>query len=236
MIVSRLRRFIYVRTIKTASSSLEMALAKICGPDDTITPLNPLTEEPWKRERDYRGPQHIDLPLRGWTLGNLHMRLRGNRPVFYNHMPARAIRRAVGEATWSSYMTFSVDRNPWDRLVSHYFWRTRDEVRELRRETGPRPTLAQYVRSLDPAEISNWGRYAVGDRPIVKRVLRFEHLEAELTELIESMGWPPLDPLPMAKRATRPPGSHYRDLLTASDRSFIAAACAREIALLGYRF
>ena len=86
MIVSHHCQFIYVRTIKTASSSLEMALAKLCGPSDIITPLDTTRVELGSR-RGYPGPQHTDLPLVAWTKGNYYMKLRGRAPEYYNHMP-----------------------------------------------------------------------------------------------------------------------------------------------------
>ena len=37
MIISHRHRFIFVRTEKTAGSSVEQALAELCGPEDVIT-------------------------------------------------------------------------------------------------------------------------------------------------------------------------------------------------------
>jgi hypothetical protein len=39
MIVSYLHKFIFIRTKKTAGTTVEMTLAPACGPDDIITPL-----------------------------------------------------------------------------------------------------------------------------------------------------------------------------------------------------
>ena len=38
MIVSHDRRFIFVKTSKTAGTSVEMQLSVFCGPDDIVTP------------------------------------------------------------------------------------------------------------------------------------------------------------------------------------------------------
>ena len=44
MIVSHEHRFIFLKTKKTAGTSLELALSQLCGPDDVITPLAPTDE------------------------------------------------------------------------------------------------------------------------------------------------------------------------------------------------
>ena len=44
MIVSHKNRFIFLKTRKTAGSSIEIALSKHCGPEDIITKIAPSEE------------------------------------------------------------------------------------------------------------------------------------------------------------------------------------------------
>ena len=39
MIISHRYKFIFIKTHKTAGSSMEMALGPLCGPDDIIAPM-----------------------------------------------------------------------------------------------------------------------------------------------------------------------------------------------------
>ena len=55
MIVSHEHKFIFLKTIKTAGTSIEAALAQICGPDDIITPYREASET----DRKGRGPQNF---------------------------------------------------------------------------------------------------------------------------------------------------------------------------------
>ena len=41
MIASHQHRFIFLKTRKTAGTSVEIALSKVCGPDDIITEISP---------------------------------------------------------------------------------------------------------------------------------------------------------------------------------------------------
>src|SRR5262245_66480011 len=44
MIVSHAHKFIFLKTKKTAGTSIELALSELCGPDDVITPLAEVDE------------------------------------------------------------------------------------------------------------------------------------------------------------------------------------------------
>ena len=44
VIASHQHRFIFLKTRKTAGTSVEIALSKVCGPDDVITEISPEDE------------------------------------------------------------------------------------------------------------------------------------------------------------------------------------------------
>jgi hypothetical protein len=92
VIISHQHRFIFVKTLKTAGTSIEVFLSQHCGPDDVLTPILPHVEP--HRPRNQEG--------------------------FFNHMPAAAIRDRVGPAVWRRYYKFCVERNPWDKTLSYY--------------------------------------------------------------------------------------------------------------------
>jgi hypothetical protein len=92
VIISHQYRFIFVKTLKTAGTSIEVFLSQHCGPDDVLTPILPHVEP--HRPRNQEG--------------------------FFNHMPAAAIRDRVGPAVWRRYYKFCVERNPWDKTLSYY--------------------------------------------------------------------------------------------------------------------
>jgi hypothetical protein len=92
MIVSHKYRFIFVKTLKTAGTSIEVFLSQHCGPDDVLTPILPHVKP--HRPRNHDG--------------------------FFNHIPAAEIRIRVGPDVWRSYFKFCVERNPWDRTLSDY--------------------------------------------------------------------------------------------------------------------
>jgi len=91
MIISHRYRFIFVKTSKTAGTSIEAYLSGVCADDDILTPVAPAVAPHRAR----------------------------NHEAYYNHMPARQIAARVPEL-WRSYYRFCVERNPWDKVLSAY--------------------------------------------------------------------------------------------------------------------
>ena len=66
MIISHKYKFIFLKTNKTAGTSIEIALSKFCGPKDVITPIS-LEDEEIRKELGYRGPQNYLSPPWDYT-------------------------------------------------------------------------------------------------------------------------------------------------------------------------
>jgi hypothetical protein len=93
MIISHKYRFIFVKTLKTAGTSIEVFLSQHCGPLDVVTPILPHVEPHVPRNHD----------------------------GYFNHIPAAEIRSRVGPDVWRNYFKFCVERNPWDKTLSYFF-------------------------------------------------------------------------------------------------------------------
>lgn len=232
MIISHRHRFIFIKTNKTGGTSFELALAKICSPDDIITPVS-REDEKTRRSLGLPGPQNHRLAWRdvgyGRALaalltGRAHYELR-----YYNHISAREIRARVGEDCWNSYFKFCFERNPWDRVVSLYHWKTR-------RQPRPHPSLSEFVRSdaLQGLKRRGRGLYTINGEVVVNRICRFENLAGELDAVRQQLGIAEPLELPHAKSQFRRDRSKASDVLTAEDRQHIADVFSDEIKLMGY--
>lgn len=229
MIVSHRHGLVFVKTRKTAGTSVEIALSRICGPEDVITGIAP-PDEAIRRQRGGRGPQNTLVPLRSMTPRLVYHWIRERRrPHYFTHEPAWLLREVVGRRRWRRYLTFTVERNPWDKAVSLYYWRTRDQ--------RPRPSFGEYLHSVDPGSLSNYRLYADGGGILVDRVLRYEDLPGSLDRLWAEAGLPARPDLPLAKSGHRPADARdYRRLYSPDEVAVVAEVCSREIAAFGYRF
>ena len=128
----------------------------------------------------------------------------------YNHMGAKATRDLVGPDVFADYFTFAIERNPWDAVVSLYYWKYKDRP-EL-------PDFETYVQEIWIEQLANNRRlYRIRGKMALDRVLRYENLDDELREVWEHLGLPGEPDLPRAKGNARPAG-HYRELYTPASR------------------
>ena len=87
MIVSHEHKFIFLKTKKTAGTSVELALTELCGPDDVITPLTEIDEA---QRAGKRGAQN--WRLHGWwdsprfLWKRRWLKFTAEDYGFYNHM------------------------------------------------------------------------------------------------------------------------------------------------------
>jgi hypothetical protein len=229
MILSHRYKFIFIKTAKTAGTSIEVFLSKHCGPEDVVTPIAPPVEG--HQPRNYEGfinplPEILERP------GKVFSALQHScttREKFYNHMPAREVRNRVPTAVWNDYFKFCVERNPWDKTLSHYHMHAAREGGSL--------SLDEYLaRGRFPI---NYFRYTdrSGRKIIVDRIIRYENLLPELGEVFSQLSIPFDGTLGVtAKSEYRTDRRLYKDVFTDEQRRIIENVFAKEIELHGYRF
>ena len=230
MIVSHKWRYIFVKNRKTAGTSVEIALSQYCGSDDIVTRIM-AEDEVVRRELGGLGPQNDRVPI--WSYGvrdfaRLILKGKG-KLAFGNHSPAGHIRQMLGAETWDSYHTFSIERNPWDRVISVYYWRG------WGKEGRP---LTDFLRSNIYRKFvaDALGIYMDGNEPLIDRVLKFEALEEELEQQRLLIGLPEPLKLPRTKTGTRKDRRHYSEVLSNEERDIIGRDFKPIIDLMGYEF
>lgn len=229
MIVCHKHRFIFIKTIKTAGTSMEVLLSQWGGPDDVVTKIWPLIDG------------HVARNWRGLVNPIPDLRRRHDRPSrvigrallgvkYYNHMPAWAVRRRVGEDVWNSYFKFCFDRNPWEKAVSHWHMK--------RKRRDPNMTFDDYLWGGHYAH--NYPLYADPDQPgklLVDFVGKYENLAADLAHVAERLNIPFSGSLDVfAKSDYRSDRRPYQEVFTPKQRDRVVEIFHDEIDLLGYTF
>ena len=231
MIISHKYKFIFLKTQKTAGTSIEIALSKFCGTDDIITPISPIEDEKFRENLGYPGPQNYLAPITDYRIPDILKWLKaGKRKYrFFNHMPAKEVKKLIGKKIWNNYYKFCFERNPWDRVISKYYWRFRNKQR---------PTLSTFIYSDKILTLKKRGfwLYTIDGEIAVDKVCRYEYINEELEKIRTMLGIPGKLELPDAKSGFRKDKRHYRDILNEEEKEKIAEIFNDEINLFGYEF
>lgn len=230
MIISHRHKFIFIKTQKTAGTSIEIALSKYCGPEDIISRISSVDEK-LRRSLGYPGSQNCYKSWHEFNSADWYRQLvKFRRPKkYYNHMPAWLIRDYIGEKIWNSYYKFCFERNPWDKAVSLYYWRNKNTTR---------PTFEEYL--LDCREngirLSEYHLYSIDEQLAVDHIYKFESINLAMQEIAEKFNLPSIPQLPRTKTATNKSKTHYQELYNTENQEYIAKEFSREIQLLDYDF
>lgn len=145
------------------------------------------------------------------------------------HTTAAQVRSLVGNTVWNSYFKFSIERNPFDRAISFYYW--------IMRHASTSRSFEDRLLNIRPRKLSNWPIYTIDDQIAVDYMLRYESLESDMREVEKAIGLPPLSlPLPRAKSNFRKNHQHYSELITPALRVRIEQVCAKEMAAFDYHW
>lgn len=228
MIINHQHKFIFVKTRKTAGTSIETSLAKSCNDGDVITALSD-DDEGVRRQSGIRSAQNLHVPLSRYGWPEIRRLLGGERTRFYNHFPAHDIKRVVPDNQWRDYFIFCVERNPFDRAISQYHWKNRDVQ-------GEKPPMPEFFETLSDLSMSNWSLYTEDDQVIVDHVIRYENLGEELDTIGRRLGVRIDVSNIRAKSWTRTDRRDYWEVLDPESRAIIERRCAREIEHFGYHW
>ena len=217
MIISHKHKFIFIKTRKTASTSIEIALSQICGRKDVVTPIAE-KDEARRAELGSSAQNYYSRSIKNWFRW---------RRIYYHHISAREVKGLIGDKIWNNYYTFCVERNSFDKTVSRYFWR---------KQNGRYASLKEFL-DKERDRLSDWPLYSDDQGEImVDRVYQYAQLGELLDDLSQRFNHKIQLPDYRAKGAVRPAGASHASILNDSHKELIEECFAKEIRTFGYRF
>lgn len=210
---------------------MEIALSKSCGDADIITPISAEDEIVRRNLGETPGPQNYLAPLYDYSWKEV-ARLafwQKKKLRYYNHITAANVKKNVGEKVWNEYFKFCFERNPWDRVISLYYWRHNVE---------PRPTFSEFLDSgaIDILKRRGYYSYTLDGKVVVDKICRFENISEELEGIRSHLGIHEKLAIPRAKSKFRKDKRSYQEIIDCKQRDRIAEMFQEEINLMGYEF
>jgi hypothetical protein len=217
MLVSHKHKFIYIKSIKTAGTSTEIFLEPYC-----VT--NVL--ESHGREMIQTNEGIIGTRM------NQHL---AEISEFYNHMPPYKIKNSIGEEKFNSYTKIINVRNPFDMMVSHYYFKPTFDLYS-RVETS----FEDYLLTTNVVEdLSKKYRdlMYIEDEFIVDEIVRFENLEEDIFKLLDKLELPsPKRELGEYKKNKRRPDKDWKKMYSNETKELVEKHFKFYMDLFNYSF
>jgi hypothetical protein len=196
MLISHQKKFIFTKTIKTASTSVEFLFEPFCLNEETNQLL-------------HSGEEII------CSSGVVGARGKSAKAaIWYNHMPLKKIEELMDASQFSEYFKFTTIRNPFDKMVSLFKYLERRK-NKLKRN-NPAASVPDFNINDDiKDEISrfrDWlkndglvldrGKYFMDENPAIDFFIKFENLQKDLLKVCKQLEISPeiLNQLPYKKR------------------------------------
>jgi len=204
VIISHKYKFIFIRVPKTASTSLQFTLGKICGDEDIVSTIR------------------VDTPS-----GHVPRNYLGYRP----HITAKEITEKISSDIWENYFKFCFERNPFDKIVSYYWWRIdrgtyngtfRDFCLDFSRGNTEFPKSHEL--------------YTMDGKIAVDFVGKYESLESDFDFICQKLKLPIFEKLTQEKSHYRKSKLHYSSYYDAETKKIVENRYSNEIKWFNYQF
>ena len=218
MLISHSNKFIYIKTKKTAGSTIESVIV----------------DNFFDHDQDICTGSKID----GTPRVNIGAKKPGEPD---GHKPWHMVKNYVTNEQWNSYFKFTVERNPWDKVVSEFYWKQSTDADLAMKEDDvdnfelfmTKMFGSKYVAPID------WPLYSNGSDIMVDQVVQFASLKQDLVTLFnDKLGLPLTEHMLQSTRKKsgfrkRPYTELYKDSKLVDK---VARHYTREIEHFNYKF
>tara|TARA_R110002060_G_scaffold27200_8_gene37005 strand:+ start:148 stop:849 length:702 start_codon:yes stop_codon:yes gene_type:complete len=231
MLVSHKYKFIFVKTKKSASTTVEDYFTRFCVP------------------HAYKSTHaHDELITEHGIVGR---RIRGkyvSKQRFNVKTTLAQIKKHLGNDKFNEYRKFTVIRNPFDRALSLFYFTKNIEAanRELlghrlhceflkkHSDMDDISLFRKWITKLSPDAFSDKKAYLINNKPAIDFYIKYENLIDSIQECCEYLGVPFYpDEVGNFKNHYRE-AKIYKDFYTQSEINIIKKACKFECETFGY--
>jgi hypothetical protein len=215
MIISLKHNYIYIRTRKTGSSTIESILRDNLGPDDIVVKETLETLEPILRP--------------GASLPEVDEGL-------ITHVSIATVKPLIREDVWDRSFIFTSERHPYDKALSFTNYRL-EQMGDIKRERklsnagGFEGFLDKTVRR---GNYASFGYYSIDGKSVAHDYIKLETMRDDMHRIGARIGVPMPDEMPHKRETDRVEHRPAREVLSAEQKDIVYEFCKPEFELLGY--
>lgn len=214
MIVSFSRNYIFIRTKKTASSTIETVLKNSLAPGD-------VTVGQTASQSKVNGNNKFEM----------------SDADIYAHMKAEDIRAGVSPEFWNGAFKFTSERHPYEKAVSLAFYRygKRERIATKKGKILSEDFAIVLDETVRTRLYRSFNFYAIDGQVAVDDFVRHETLEADLERVGKRLGIEIPRPLPRKKTSYKLDERPAKEILSDEQKQIIRDTCREEFDFLGYK-
>lgn len=203
VLVSHKYRFIYIKNKKVAGSSVESFFGQYC--------INPKKNYSFNDSID----EHID------RFGIIGSRLQGKFTKWQSHKKAKQIKNDLGEKKFNEYLKFCVIRNPYDKMVSQYFYQK---------------SKLSFKNFVKENNVNNLKIHSIEKKSVCDYFIRYENLEQDIITLCHKLNIPKINIIQLPNHKTSKGRKHYSHYYDEETKKIVYESHKKEFELFGYEF
>jgi len=226
MIISHKHKFIFVKTAKTGGSSIEKIL------DDCLSSRDIASGTVYKDSDEATPTRQIN-----WRSIGYPQDLGGD-----SHASASHIYKTFFDGQRpKDYFVFTVERNSYDKAVSHWWWHTQTK-RIMKHKPVVEISLDDHLQKFASTQKNNhpscWPKYTIGDDLCVDMIYQYESMLDMFSDLSQRFDIE-IDKNKVKNtrlKDSNKPFSNYREPYTEKAKELVKEIFQKEIDHFGYKF
>ena len=232
MLISNEKKFIFLKTIKTGSTSIENYLQKYCSNFQYVFDSD--------MEKNFEFYEHIEDEKGIITVPRFFTE---DKSYYWDHMPALELKSKIDAGIWDDYLKFCVIRNPFEKMVSmmfHIMKRNKFYIGEgcpIKYAFEYQLSDLIFNKKEEKDFYSDSDFFTIDNKLIVDDYIRYENLETDMKRICDKLNIDfNYNDLPKVNSQYRPKWAVCKDLYTDASRKMVEDMFKFELDYFGYTF
>ena len=220
MLVSHKYKFIFLKSMKTASSSVFSFFTPYC--------LSPEALKFFDYEKNYKSIKGFTGPTEYGIVGREKKYLKHPLHVYAKH--ARNYVNSLSANMWNKYFKFTTIRNPWDLCVSRYFFYINFYGQKIK--------FNKFIRKMHKLGNTSYPFYRINGKYVCDFYIRYEQLKDDIAKVCDILGITDynFNNLISKNSSHRPKNLHYSEMYNEETKKLVANLYAADIKKFNYKF